>query len=47
MQDNEKKCLELANRIYDLDAEVYKCVGSALGRTSPETEKVPWRICVC
>ena len=33
MQDNEKKCLELANRIYDLDAEVYKCVGSALGRT--------------
>ena len=33
MQDNEKKCLELANRIYDLDAEVYKSVGSALGRT--------------
>ena len=25
--------MELANRIYDLDAEVYSCVGSALGRT--------------
>ena len=25
--------IELANRIYDLDGEVYKCVGSSLGRT--------------
>ena len=33
MQENQKKCMELANRIYDLDAKVYKCVGSALGRT--------------
>lgn len=33
MQDNKKKCMELANRIYDLDARVYECVGSALGRT--------------
>ena len=33
MQENREKCMELANRIYDLDGEVYKCVGSALGRT--------------
>ena len=33
MQDKREKCMELANRIYDLDAEVYECVGSALGRT--------------
>lgn len=33
MQDNHEKCTKLANRIYDLDAEVYKCVGSSLGRT--------------
>ncbi|HIS26604.1 MAG TPA: cytidylate kinase-like family protein [Candidatus Pullilachnospira intestinigallinarum] len=33
MKDNHEKCLELANRIYDLDAKVYDCVGSALGRT--------------
>ena len=33
MQENREKCMELANRIYDLDAEVYSCVGSALGRT--------------
>lgn len=31
--ENEKQYRELANRIYDLDAEVYKCVGSSLGRT--------------
>lgn len=33
MQDNREKCKEIANRIYNLDGEVYKCVGSALGRT--------------
>ena len=33
MQDNRKKCIELAERIYDLDIEVYECVGSSLGRT--------------
>ena len=33
MQENEKKYMELANRIYDLDAEVYDSVGSSLGRT--------------
>ena len=33
MQENEKKYMELANRIYDLDAEVYASVGSSLGRT--------------
>ena len=33
MQDNRKKCIELAERIYDLYIEVYECVGSSLGRT--------------
>ena len=33
MQDNQEKCKELATRIYNLDEEVYKCVGSSLGRT--------------
>ena len=33
MQDNKEKYRELANRIYDLDGEVYQCVGSNLGRT--------------
>lgn len=33
MEENQKKYTELANRIYDLDGEVYKCVGSSLGRT--------------
>lgn len=33
MQENREKYTELANRIYDLDGEVYKCVGSNLGRT--------------
>ena len=28
MQDNQEKCKELAIRIYNLDEEVYKCVGS-------------------
>ena len=31
MQDNQEKCKELATRIYNLDEEVYKCVGSSLG----------------
>ena len=33
MQDNREKCRELAARIYELDGEVYRCVGSSLGRT--------------
>lgn len=33
MEENQKKYTELANRIYDLDGEVYECVGSSLGRT--------------
>lgn len=36
MQDNQEKCKELAIRIYNLDEEVYKCVGSSLGRTFTE-----------
>lgn len=32
MKDNRKKCLAIAERIYDLDVEVYRCVGSSLGR---------------
>ncbi len=35
MQDNnnQEKCKELATRLYELDGEVYECVGSSLGRT--------------
>ena len=35
MQDNNirEKCRELATRLYELDGEVYKSVGSSLGRT--------------
>lgn len=32
LQVNEKKLRELAESIYDLDAEVYVCLGSSLGR---------------
>ena len=39
MQDNQEKCKELAIRIYNLDEEVYKCVGSSLGRTFYRTKK--------
>ena len=30
---NQEKCRELAEKLYELDGEVYKCLGSALGRT--------------
>lgn len=33
MEEKQKKYTELANQIYDLDGEVYKSVGSSLGRT--------------
>ena len=33
MQENKEKCMELAKRIYNLDEEVYSCVGSSLGRS--------------
>lgn len=33
MEKTKQNCSELAARIYDLDAEVYSCVGSSLGRT--------------
>ena len=33
MANNKDLFIELSNRIYDLDGEVYKCVGSSLGRT--------------
>ena len=33
MENNRKNCYEIAKRIYDLDAAVYSCVGSSLGRT--------------
>lgn len=33
MEENQKKCYEIAERIYDLDVKVYESVGSALGRT--------------
>lgn len=33
MEKNKENCYELAKRIYHLDEEVYKCIGSSLGRT--------------
>ena len=33
LQANKEKCREIAERLYELDGEVYDCVGSALGRT--------------
>lgn len=33
MENNQKNYIELAKRIYQLDAEVYRLVGSSLGRT--------------
>ncbi len=32
MQNDREKYREIASRIYDLDGEVYECVGSSLGR---------------
>ena len=32
-ENNREKCRELATRLYELDGEVYKSVGSSLGRT--------------
>lgn len=32
MKENLEKCVEIAERMYDLDTEVYECVGSSLGR---------------
>ena len=34
---NKEIYTKLANRIYDLDGEVYRVLGSSLGRTLPET----------
>ncbi len=33
LQANKEKCREIAEKLYELDGEVYNCVGSALGRT--------------
>ena len=44
MEDKRKKCLEIAERIYDLDLEVYRCVGSSLGRAFLKSGKSAWRI---
>lgn len=33
VQDNTEKCKKIAERLYELDEEVYNCVGSSLGRT--------------
>ena len=32
MEENQNAVLELAGRLYDLDAEVYRVLGSGLGR---------------
>lgn len=39
MEKNRENCMALANRIYDMDAEVYRLVGSSLGRTFSEDRK--------
>ena len=41
MANNKDMYIELANRIYDLDGEVYKCVGSSLGRTFTGSRENP------
>ena len=41
MQDNQEKCKELAIRIYNLDEEVYKCVGSSLDVHLQDRKKQP------
>ena len=33
MKKNKEKCYEIAKQIYQLDKDVYECVGSSLGRT--------------
>lgn len=33
MEKNQKNCYEIAKRIYNLDKDVYECLGSSLGRT--------------
>ena len=33
MEKNRENCYEIAKQIYQLDKEVYECVGSSLGRT--------------
>ena len=44
MQDNNirEKCRELATRLYELDGEVYKSVGSSLGRTFTGDREGAW-----
>lgn len=32
MNQNREKLMEIATRIYELDAEIYRCLGSSLGR---------------
>ncbi len=32
-KSTHQKCMEIAERLYELDGEVYRCVGSTLGRT--------------
>ena len=39
MENNIETSRALATRIYDLDSEVYRLVGSSLGRTLPATKK--------
>ena len=43
MENNLDYCMKLAKRIYDLDAEVYRLVGSSLGRTFTGDEETSIR----
>ena len=44
MKIDHEKSLQLATRIYELDAKVYKSSGSELGRTLSVTVSGPLRI---
>ena len=39
MENNIETSRALATRIYDLDSEVYRLIGSSLGRTFTGTKK--------
>ena len=47
MQENKNKYYDIAERIYDLDGEVYECVGSSLGRTFTGDNVPVWTIWLC
>ena len=47
MQENKNKYYDIAERIYDLDGEVYECVGSSLAVPLQEINVPVWTIWLC